>query len=287
MIPSTFASEKWLARLNVAAVAFTLAACTAALLDHASLASAWIVGLPTVVVGAIWAKLLRRRSTIARSGLRWGWIASIPLAALNAGLACAAMSASGSSDRVEHLLLGFLAGMTLGAFVWLPALLVTLVCFGIPIAWAERLSAKGLAGTERGERIIAVVCVVLGIGALALASTGHSVPLELHDGPFGGPSDAGRITSRLFAGALAVSGVLLAVFAFAVAQLRERRRKHFVTRVEAGEERHFRVEATAEGRVLLRIEAQGRGAYRVADYEEEVCRLDAANEVTHPRRETA
>ena len=45
----------------------------------------------------------------------------------------------------------------------------------------------------------------------------------------------------------------------------------------------FRIDHAAEGKVLVRIESQGRGAYRVADYEEEICLLDHEGAATRVR----
>lgn len=280
MIPPAFASEKLLARLNVLAVACTLAACTAAVFGCGSFTSGWAVGIPTLIVGAIWATALRVRRTIGGTSVRWGWLASIPLAALNAGFSCAAMFLSEESgDPIRAVLAGVLVGATFGIFIWAPALIATLVCFGVPIAWAQRLAAKGLAGTERGERLIGAACVVLGLGALALTRTASPLPLESFE-----PQRAELFASgRTFAAVLAAAGIGLGTIAVALATIRERRRSRFVARVEAGELAQFRVEPTPEGKVLLRVENRGAGAYRVASYEEEVCLLDAENHATEVR----
>ena len=147
-------------------------------------------------------------------------------------------------------------------------MIATLVCFGLPIAWAQGLASKGLAGTERGERVIGAACVLLGLVALAVAC---AVGLK--------QSASGRV----FAGALAIVGALLGAAAFVVATVRERRRAAFVARVEAGELTSFRVDPTPEGKVLVRVESQGAGAYRVADLEEEICLLDGDGRATQVR----
>jgi hypothetical protein len=79
--------------------------------------------------------------------------------------------------------------------------------------------------------------------------------------------------------ALGATGWLAGVAVTVLALLRARARRAFVARVEAGEEPRFRVEPTDEGKVLVRIVTQGAG-YRVADYAEEIARLDAEGEVT-------
>lgn len=270
MLPRAFASARSLARLNVAAVAATLAGCTAAFFDCSTyVLSGWLVGIPTLVIGGVWAALLRQRKTIGSSSIRWGWVASIPLAALNAGITCAALLGSEESFRSIFSIVGALVlGATVGAIIWVPAMIATLVCFGVPIAWAQRLASKGLAGTERGERIIGAVCVLLGLGAFAACC---AVPLK--------ESASGRIV----AGVLAAAGALLGAAAFVLATLREQRRAAFVARVEAGELTSFRVDPTPEGKVLVRVETQGAGAYRVADLEEEICLLDGDGRATQVR----
>lgn len=280
MTLAPFASQKWLARLNVAAVGATLAACTAAVFGTTMLASGWAVGVPTLYLGALWAAVLRHPATIGGSRLRWGWLASIPLAALNGGLCCAALFATDRTGlEVPEILMGLVLGATLGIFIWGPALLATVACFGAPIAWAQHLATKGLAGKERGERIIGAACAILGAIALALTWSTHSVPdPELGLAPPFAPS------GRIFAGVLAASGMLLGCATAVLATIRERRRAAFVSEVEAGAVPRFRVDPTPEGKVLVRVESHGAGAYRVADFEEEVCRLDAEGRATEVGR---
>ncbi len=281
MLPSAFLSARSLGRLNVAAVGITLAACTAALFDFAHFASGWAVGVPTLILGTLWARLLRSPATVAGTSLRWGWLASIPLAALNAGLACAAMFVTSDHENVfAGALGGLVAGATLGIFIWAPALVATLVCFGVPIAWSERLAARGLAGSERGERIVGIACAVLGIGALVVAMAAEPPPVADFD-PFLGAA-AVTTSGHFFALALAIVGAILGLSASSIAASREQRRAAFVARVAAGAVPRFRVEPTPEGQVLIRVESRGVGAYRVADYEEELCRLDAEGHAIAP-----
>ena len=60
---------------------------------------------------------------------------------------------------------------------------------------------------------------------------------------------------------------------------RLRARKRFVTAVEEGQVRHFKIAPTQDGRALIRVVPQGED-YRVADYEEEVASLDDEGHVT-------
>lgn len=286
---TAFSTSRSLGRINVAAVGVALAACTAAAFDFAHFASGWAVGVPTLVLGTFWAHLLRRKSTVGNSGLRWGWLASIPLAALNAGLACAALflTEEHGGDVAGPIVGGLIAGATFGIFIWAPALVATLVCFGLPMAWAERLASRGLSGTERGERILGAACTVLGAGALAATALAPPRPEYLDPDGGGIFTQSGALfdSGHRFAQVLACVGMALGACAFALAHLRTRRRAEFVAQVEAGAVPKFRVDTSPEGKVLMRVDARGAGAYRVADYEEEICRLDAEGEAIEVREE--
>jgi hypothetical protein len=251
--------------LNVAAVGLALAAVVAAVFGAGGDPKApAATGLPTLVVGTLWALLLRWPRTIKNTSFRVGWVTSVPLAALNGGVACALVMADGNSFPA---LAAFIAGATFGAMVWLPALLLTLLCFGLPIASAQRLAARGLAGEERGERIVGLACTAM--SALALAGATFE------------PTWPHRPFLPLIYG-LALLGLLTGGAAFFLAHAREVRRRRFVARAEAGEVQGYRVDPTEEGKVLVRIVSQGEG-YRVADFEEEVFDLGAEGEATRPR----
>ena len=66
--------------------------------------------------------------------------------------------------------MGVLLGSTIGAIFWVPGLIATLVCFGIPLAWGQRLAAKGLAGEERGELLVGAVSALVGILGVLIAA---------------------------------------------------------------------------------------------------------------------
>lgn len=269
VLPDAFGSQKTLARLNVAAVAFALAACTGATFGAVFQFPGGLVALPTFFCGLLWAAVLRIPHTLGRSGLRWGWLASLPLAALNGGLACGVLFVAEPNAEPASGLVGIVLGATVGVLFWGPALTVTLLCFGVPIAWAQRLAARGLAGTERGERIVGAVCAVLGALACVVAHEGMGVTAHGIDHSDTQLSSGAGVTQ--LAGATAF---VLGTIAVALATLRERRRATFVAQVEAGAVPRFRIDHAVEGKILVRIESQGRGAYRVADYEREVCLLD-------------
>ena len=278
VFPTAFGSQKTLARLNVAAVAFALAACTGATFGALFQFPGGLVALPTFFCGLLWAALLRVQKTIGHSGVRWGWLASVPLAALNGGLACGVLFVAEPNAELANGLVGIGLGATFGVFLWAPALMVTLVCFGVPIAWAQRLAKRGLAGTERGERVVGAVCAVLGVLALVVAHVGMGATAHGIDHSSAQLPSGAAVTQM----AAAIAFVLGTVAA-TLATVRERRRATFVAQVEAGAVPRFRVDHAAEGKVLVRIESHGRGAYRVADYEEEICLLDHEGAATSVR----
>jgi len=268
---SAFRSRRALDALTVAAVGASLAAATAAVFrlvfSGAGNNIVLITAVPTLVLGTVWAVLLRWRATLSKSKVRVGWVLSVPLAALNGGIAGGLFLAS---ERGGELLLrffgGMVAGITFGALFWIPGLILTLLVFGLPIARAQRLAAQGLAGQERGDGFVGSASAVIAL--LALASS--FIPLA---------RDAGGGMLR----ALAAFAVALGASTLGTSLWRERLRRAFVAEVEAGRVEHFRVDASAEGKVLVRVVTQGEG-YRVADYAEEVAALDGEGAVTRGLR---
>jgi hypothetical protein len=285
-VPRAFQSLRALRALNVASVGFSLAAVTAAVFAHTfskvsmfGQFAVW-VGMPTLVLGLIWAMVLRIRKTMGTTKIRWGWVASIPLAMLNGGVACGLMLAGEASSLGQHALerfgLGLLLGTTLGALLWIPGLIATLLLFGFPIAWSEKLAAKGLAGEERGEIAIGAVATLVALLAVLLILRGHEVTI--------GASDAvaewiGYRLMWLFAIVGAATGSAAAI----LAHRREARRQHFVKEVAEGAVPGFRVDDVPEGKVLVRVTSIGQG-YRVANFEEELVELDAAGEAKKAMR---
>lgn len=266
---SLFRSRRLLESLATAAVGVCLAAATGAAFNgifrsdnHIGLVSTGT----TLVIGTIWAHLLRSPRLLRGTNVRAGWVLSIPLAALNAALAAGLLFASGGGAHVvREFLVGMLAGATLGAYFWVPALVLTLLCFGLPIARGQRLARQGLAGQERGDAFVGAVCALL--ASLALVSSLVAQRPGFNTG---------------VVAAVSALGLTLGASVVALATLRDRLRRAFVARVEAGEEPRFRVEPTSEGRVLVRVVSQGEG-YRVADFVEEVAALDRDGAVTRAR----
>ncbi|HEY2365546.1 MAG TPA: hypothetical protein VGH87_04130 [Polyangiaceae bacterium] len=284
-VPVVFRSPRALRVLNVAAVAASVAACTTAAFMYLLKPHEWtwalVAGLPTAFCAAIWAMCLRWRKT-TKTGVRYGWLLSVPLAALNSALAGGAFLAIDAfypyeTKETGATLGGFIGGAllggTFGVVVWLPALIAVLAVFGLPIARAQKMARLGIAGEERGEVLVGVVSAVLGAVALAIAWSGH-----------GGTSYApalwiaGSTIGRAFMHALSLVAITCGVSAAWTALVREARRRRFVARVEASEVPGFRVEKSRVGKVLLRVAPVAH--YRVADVSEELFELDEAGRVT-------
>lgn len=268
MEPTPFRARRFLERIADLAIGFSLAAITAAVFTSIFGANegaiGLITGLPTLVFGTLWALLLRWRRTVFNGRVRVGWLASIPLAMMNGAVAAGLMLSTldHSSKPLINFIMGMVAGATIGVMFWGPALLATLLFFGLPIAWGQRLAQKGLAGQERGDGLVGLTSGLMAAAAMAwsLLSTA-------------------RHGSTRFALLLGAIGMSLGALTMLTAWVRDRQRRAFVAKVEAGEVPRFRIEPSAEGKVLVRIVSQGEG-YRVADFAEEVARIDETGEVT-------
>ncbi len=273
-----FRSPKVLARLNIASVGASLAAATAAvfrvLLSADGPMIVFVTGFPTLLLGMLWARVLRSPTTLGSTSFRRGWLLSLPLAIANSSLAGGLLMLFGerSPNHIERFFSGVLLGATFGVMFWLPGLLLTLAFFGLPIASAQGLAQKGLAGEERGERIVgAVSALVAALATLGSLVTPHS---------WRGEDAVGAWSVRGLAAVGAATGLLAAWHAWR----REVDRRAFVREVEAGKVPQFRVDDSPEGKVLVRVVVQGQG-YRVVDYVEEVAALDREGGVTRVARE--
>ncbi len=164
--------------LNIAAMGLSLAAATggvfAAIFD--SLGFGLLTAIPTLVYAICWAFLLRMKRTVGKSKLRWGWLASIPLAMANGATAAGLLLAFDSgSNPIERFAVGVFAGATFGAVFWIPGLLATLAFFGYPVARAQHLAERGLAGEERGEVMVGAASTILAVlGCFAAGLTAGS-----------------------------------------------------------------------------------------------------------------
>lgn len=268
-----FRARQRLEALAVAAVGVSMAAATGAVFralmgNGGNGAVVWYTAVPTLVLGTLWAVLLRWRKTVGTTSLRMGWLLSVPLAALNGGLAAGLLLLNDRSPAggLERFFLGMLMGTTFGAMFWIPGLVMVLMAFGAPIAWAQRQATQGLAGQERGDGIVGAASALV---ALCAALT----VLYRTD-------TRGGVAEVL---ALSALGLVLGAATMALAAWRDRQRRAFVAAVEAGQVQHFRIDPSPEGKVLVRIVAQGQG-YRVADFAEEVAALDRDGAVTREGR---
>lgn len=274
-LSAVFRSLATLRALNVIAVGASLAAATGVFFARVfgptlDVRIGAVTAATTLAFGLVWAMLLRARATIGRSRLRWGWAASVPLAAANGATACALLFMLDKANP-EAWLIGAMLGATIGAMFWVPGLLATLICFGLPIAWSQRLASKGLAGEERGEIVVGAASAVIALTALALLLTASG------DGAVTASGLGPVMLTACYAvvEALALVGAATGATAAILAHLRESARRAFVRSVEAGAVAGFRVDATTEGKVLVRITSLGEG-YRVANFEEPLYGLDEA-----------
>jgi hypothetical protein len=262
---------------SIAAMGLALAAATGAVIGHIFESAHFAVAatLPTLFYGVMWGLLLRDRSTIGKTGIRIGWVASIPLAMANGALATGLLAATapGGPEVVEKFFAGALFGATIGAICWVPGLIATLAVFGVPIAWSQRLAQRGLAGEERGEGLVGVASTVLGLIA---AVVGLSIPTDRS-----APSTWLEVEGVWLVYALSLLSVCVGFAATFLSTYRASRRKRFITDIERGAVTGFRIDDGVEGKVLVRIASAGEG-YRVADVEEEVAALDEAGEVVAP-----
>jgi hypothetical protein len=243
-----FRERRNAAALNILAVGTSLAACTGAIFRLLWPHAATYAALSTVVIGTVWAAAIRGRTK--RKGMPIGWLMSPVFACVNAMLCMGLIVASDghSGSLFETMAMIVFAGGLIGAIIWIPALVLTLLLFGVPIAKAQRIAQRGLAGADRGEIIVGLVSAVLAL-----------VPLV------GSPPSLETV--------LALVAIACGLVATVLGMLRERARRAFVRRVEAGEVASFRVEPSAEGKVLVRVTTAGM-AYRVSDFVEEIARLD-------------
>jgi hypothetical protein len=218
-------------------------------------AQPWLLANATILMLA-----LRVEKPIPRTRVALG----LPLGAAFCGLLSMLSglhSGSGKDARPHWDADDVLHSITLSAFV--------LLVFGLPTWIARKRAAIGLVGEEKGEGLIAAIQT--GYALLSGGLLYASVQLiqrslwrswlfeEKWERPF-----------ALCIGALAIacSGVALAL-----SILRNRGRGAFMARIERGEHQQFRIDATAKGKVLIRVTAMGEG-YRVADLTEELMTLE-------------
>lgn len=274
-LPNAFRAPRLLRNLNVAAVGFSLAACAGAVfagllgpsfsLSDDSPVRAFpagritvgvATGLSTLAFGLVWARVVRIRS----GKFPIGWLAAVPLAALNAGTALGLVMAG--EGHGSDFFGGLLLGVTIGAILWIPALMVTLVCFGLPLHLAMKAADDGLGSEDRGERTVGVAAACFALLAL-LVSTGIQ-----H-----------RQDELIVLASLAVIGAVTGTASAIYATTRERKRRLFLGDVERGVAEGYRV-TQAEGQAVLVRVTRTPEIYRGADLEEPVALLDESGDAT-------
>lgn len=276
-LPTAFRAPRLLRNLNVAAVGFSLAACAGVvfagilgrtfspgmdgeepsyLFPHNWLTPGIASGLSTLAFGLVWARVVRMRA----GKIPIGWIAAIPLAALNAGTALGLVMSTESSGGAGFLG-GLVLGATFGAMFWIPALVVTLVCFGLPIYFAQQAADKGLGSEDRGERTVGIAAACFAFFALLL-STGIQRP----------HAEGIVLTS------LATLGIFTGLASAIYATKRERKRRVFLGNVVMGSEEGYRV-TDGPGQTLLVRVTRTPEIYRGADLEEPLVELDDSGDV--------
>lgn len=261
-LPQSFRAPRWLQRLNILAVAAALAACTGVILapmngapdlgdfDEPAATSVLFLGagaasaLSTFVFALVWARLLRIRDS-------WiGWALCIPLAALTAATACTLCSPSVGN---------FVLGATLGAFIWVPALVMTLVFFGLPIYLARAAAEKGMSSEDRGEAVVGAISAILATGALWFATQTSGL-------------------NGVVCGSLAAMGAVAGGSALTASLLRDRERRLFLAEVRAGRSAQFRILEVGAYPMVVRVSEQGH-AYRGSTVTEPVVLLDESGDV--------
>jgi hypothetical protein len=271
MKPKAFQSRRQIEVLSTLAVGTALSAATATVFGlifggHGSRSIELITGVPTLFLGLVWVSLLRWPKTLGQSTFRVGWLLSVPLAMLNAGIAAGLLlSAEQPSWDWQGFVGAMFAGMTIGVIFWGPALAATLLCFGGPIARAQHLAKQGLEGQERGDAFVGAASAMIATLSLFVATAGNVT--RTHRGAW-------------FLLATSAAAVLAGFASMVLARRRTQQRRSFVAAVEAGEVPQFRVEAAPEGKVLVRVVSQGEG-YRVADFAEAIASIDDDGTVTH------
>lgn len=245
----------------MAGIGLALATAASAFFDFAD-----SIALSTLLFGTTWAALLRWKRA-SRKGVRRAWFATAPLGALNAATIAVFIFTKDESPTLGRSLLAAGLGLVIGALYWIPAVLVTLLFFGLPIRWSHRLARRGIAGEVRGDRIVATAVMLVGFVA----------PLWYlqRSGDF----TAARLLKSLKMSALEIAiggglSVLLGAVVALLATWQLVRQTRFLAKVERGDSPKFRIKDTEDRRVLVRVEEAADTAYRVSEIEVPLAELD-------------
>lgn len=224
--------------------------------------------LSTLLIASIWARVWRSPKNFeVADHPRRALALSVPLAATNGALAFAWV---GRSEGDLGFFGGLFFGLTIGGLFWVPALVITLVLFAPPHWYAWHVARRGLAGEERGERVVGLTFGLINLcGAVLAGSLAHRMP----------PFQSIHPWEALMRVLLAV-GATTGLGAWAIGTWRERTRRSFVRAVEAGAVPQMRVHDAPEGRTLVRVVPEGHG-YRASETVEALAMLDDDGAVVH------
>lgn len=261
-----FRSNRHLARVNAIGASLALAAATSSVLGFFDARRNWVVfsglisGLTTLPVAYWYVRRMQRDGSVPV-------LRSIGAAASNAGLALVLVSLSRGRD-IDLGLITFMLGAVAGVTVWGPALLLTRLILGVPLAYAHRRAQVGLAAAESAQRLVALVVVGLALAALSLTPS-----------LWGLPRRAELDNALLFMQVSAGLALLLGAVVVGWTTWAEHHRSAMVARAAAGTLEGYRLHEGGQARVLIQVSTFGEG-YREGTVEEPVCELDAEGRVT-------
>jgi len=151
-LPRAFWSSRVLVVLNVMAVATSLTCCTGAVMPF--LFGGGGAFFLTIFGGQLlWVMLSRLEATFL--GTRWAWLACVPIGYLNCAMTIFMMT--GRKDALSERIVMSLVMSVPAAIVWVPALLVGLALYGVPMELSRGWSKSGLAWRDRGEALVGAV----------------------------------------------------------------------------------------------------------------------------------
>lgn len=265
---SPFEPSPRLTRSTTLAVACALSAATASALGfadrllHTLIFSGLISGITTWIAGYAWAHTVQRR----REPLRARW--SVAFAAGNAAIAsCIVAFARGMPPSALSAVGMLLAGATVGVMIWGPALLLTSLLLGRPLAYSRVRALEGLSGAQAGERAVGIACALVSCLALAFTPSWWGVVRLFDKEPL-------MVAGTTFMHGMAVLGITLGTAVAVWATVLEHRRRRFVRAAETGALAGYRIQSRDETRVLVRVTQVGEG-YREGPIDEPLCELDA------------
>jgi hypothetical protein len=235
---------------NAVLVGLSLAAATGAIAslfgDSAGTSLGTACAGSTAIYGWFWWRLLMKNSNVWKRLL-----VSILLAAGNAATASLYawevlvphnhIHITHSMTPIIHVLI---IGITLGAIIWIPALLLTFAMFGYSIAQQGKAAQNGRDGVDYANQVTATTSVALGTAAVVMLAMRWELGWTI-------------VTPLMFSLATMCAGLWTALDS--ANRLRTRRR--FVLAVLEGKHPELIYQASDEGDFILRRTVEGT-AYR-------------------------